>query len=220
MWILAGSIAVTIALYVIPYGRYLAYPLVVLSTYAHEMGHGITAWLVGGRFESFVMFPDASGVAFLRIPESGLARAATSAGGLLGPAMLGAVFFWLARRPKTAHVGLLVFGLATLVALVVLVRGVFGWLFVGLLGAGCVYLGIKSSARVAQVVLAFMSVQLSLSVFSRGDYLFTKVAGAGPSDVAQISAALFLPYWFWGLVCGIASVVVLMVGLKTFLRSS
>ena len=219
-WILLGAVALTIALYIVPYGHYVAYPLVLLSTYAHEMGHGITALLVGGDFDSFVMAPDGSGLAYLRIPDSRLARAATSSGGLLGAALLAAAFFGLAKRSKTAHVGLLAFGVATLVALVLVVRSPFGWFFVGSLGAACVYLGLKSTARVAQAVLAFLAVQLSLSVFSRGDYLFTETAGAGPSDVAQMADALFLPYWFWGVVCGAISVIVLLSGIRTFLGST
>ena len=214
-----GAVAVTLALYVVPYGHYVAYPLVLLSTYAHEMGHGMTALLVGGDFESFVMAPDASGVAYLRIPESRLARAATSAGGLFGPALLAAAFFWLAKRSKTAHIGLLVFGATSLVAVALVVRSVFGWLFVGALGAICVTLAIKSTARVAQTVLAFMAVQLSLSVFSRADYLFMETAGTGPSDVAHMADALFLPYWFWGIVCAAVSVLVLLAGIRTFSRS-
>ena len=217
-WILLSAVAVTATLYVIPYGHYIAYPLVLLSTYAHEMGHGITALALGGEFQSFVMAPDASGLAYLRVPDSRIARAATSAGGLIGPALLAAIFFWLARRSKTAHLGLLAFGIASLAALLLVVRSAFGWLFVGALGASCLYLGIKSSARVAQALLAFMAVQLSLAVFSRADYLFTETAGSGPSDVAQMADALFLPYWFWGVVCGGISVVVLISGVRTFLK--
>ncbi len=217
LWILLGAVAVTLGLYVVPYGHCVAYPLVLLSTYAHEMGHGITAALLGGEFDSFVMAPDGAGLAYLRIPDSRLAHAATSAGGLIGPALLAATFFGLAKRSKTAHVGLLAFGVATLVAFVLVVRSPFGWIFVGSLGAACMYLGLKSTARVAQAVLAFLAVQLSLSVFSRGDYLFTETAGAGPSDVAQMAQALFLPYWFWGVVCAAISGLILLYGIRTFL---
>ncbi|GMR23955.1 MAG: M50 family metallopeptidase [Acidobacteriota bacterium] len=220
LWLLLGAVALTVALYVVPYGYYVGYPLVLLSTYAHEMGHGLTALAVGGGFDSFVMAPDGSGLAYLRVPDSRLTHAATSAGGLIGPALLAAAFFALARSSKTAHVGLSAFGAATLVSVVAVVRSPFGWLFVGVLGAGCAYLGLKSSARVAQAVLAFLAVQLSLSVFSRGDYLFTETAGAGPSDVAQMARALFLPYWFWGIVCGAISVLVLLFGVRIFLGST
>ena len=54
-WIFAGVIAGTVALYLVPYGRYVAYPLLLLSTFAHEMGHGLTALVMGGTFESLVM---------------------------------------------------------------------------------------------------------------------------------------------------------------------
>ena len=52
------SVVGTIALYWLPMGQTLAYPLVLLSTLAHELGHGIAALLVGGGFESFVLYAD------------------------------------------------------------------------------------------------------------------------------------------------------------------
>jgi hypothetical protein len=65
-------------------------------------------------------------------------------------------------------------------------------------------------------VAAFFGVQLALSVFSRSDYLWATVArtGAGEmmSDTAQMAAALWLPAWFWGALCGAFSLVVLGVG--------
>ena len=61
---LVWSIALTLALYLVPFGQLLAYPLVLLSTLVHEVGHGLAALAVGGRFERFVMFADASGMAF------------------------------------------------------------------------------------------------------------------------------------------------------------
>ena len=58
---------------------------------------------------------------------------------------------------------------------------------------------------------------MSLSVFSRGDYLFKPAAkttaGLMPSDTAQIAAALFLPYWFWGALIGALSLAILGCGL-------
>jgi membrane-associated phospholipid phosphatase len=68
-------------------------------------------------------------------------------------------------------------------------------------------------------VVVFLGVQLALSVFSRADYLFTQgvsnPSGVFPSDVTRMQTALFLPYWFWGLVCGAFSVLVLIYGVRT-----
>ena len=84
--------------------------------------------------------------------------------------------------------------------------------------------GPRARRDTAQLVVLFVGIQLALSVFSRSDYLFTSVAitasGNGPSDVARMADALFLPYWVWGLVCGGFSVWVLWKGLQTFLRDT
>lgn len=116
-----------------------------------------------------------------------------------------------------------VLGVALLVADVWIVRNVFGWFFVTLFAAALLAVSLRASAWASQLTLLFLSVQLALSVFSRGDYLFKATAntagGTFPSDVANMSSALFLPYWFWGAVCGAFSVLTLAVGAWLFLRS-
>lgn len=218
-WVLLAAVATTVTLYIAPYGGYLGYPFVLLSTFAHEMGHGVAALVVGGEFQSLEINADASGVAFLRVPDNRILRAVASAGGLLGPSLLAALFFALAKSRKTAKAALTLFGIACVVAVVLVVRSLVGILFVGTLGGACVLLGAKSRPHNAQFALAFIAVQLSLSVFSRGDYLFTPTAGTAPSDVAQIAEALILPYWFWGVVCGFLSIAVLALGVTGFVRS-
>ena len=59
------SIALTLALwYVIPFGQFIAYPLTLLSTLAHELGHGLAALSVGHSFQSLKLYVDGSGVAY------------------------------------------------------------------------------------------------------------------------------------------------------------
>jgi hypothetical protein len=220
---LVVSIVVTVLLYVVPYGHTIGYPLMLLSTLAHEMGHGIAGWLVGGSFDSLVMWPNGSGAARVATSGGRVARAVVSAGGLVGPAVAGAVGFALATRAGLARAALITAAALLTVANVLLVRNPFGWAFVGVLAALLALIGFRARAWLSQLTVLFLSVQLALSVFSRGDYLFTDVAqtGAGPmpSDVANMADALFLPYWFWGAVCGAFSVAVLAVGVWIFLRS-
>ena len=102
------------------------------------------------------------------------------------------------------------------------VRSVFGAVFVLALILICFGIAFRGREEWCQLVLVFFAVQLALSVFSRGDYLFTPVArtaeGNMPSDVGQMADALWLPYWFWGLVCGAFSVAVLVVALWAYWR--
>ena len=217
---LAWSIALTVALYLVPFGQLLAYPLVLLSTLVHEVGHGVTAMLVGGHFERFVMFPDASGMAFSSGVEPGWRHALVAAGGLVGPALAAALAFVAARRAGWSRAFLVSMAAAGVVLLVLVVRNPFGIAFAGVLVTLLGWLGLRASAATAQVATVFMAVQLALSVFSRGDYLFVKEAqtgaGVNPSDVQLMANALGGPYWAWGLACGAFSVLVLAVGVWAF----
>ncbi|MEO1173915.1 MAG: M50 family metallopeptidase, partial [Myxococcota bacterium] len=100
----------------------------------------------------------------------------------------------------------------------------FGWLFLAAVAALAGSVAAKGSELAAQSVLAFIAAQMAASVFSRGDYLFTATAqtaaGPMPSDVAQISDVLLLPYWVWGALCGLFSVAVLVGGLMIFWRTT
>lgn len=220
--VLGVSVVATLLLYVLPFGEYLAYPLMLLSTLVHEMGHGVAALLVGGRFEQFQMFPNGSGVANLRVEPTRFKAAFVAAGGLVGPAMAAALGFAAGRTARGARRMLFAIVVVLALAFVLVVRNSFGWLFVGVFGLCLAWVARRASAETAQLVLVFLSVQLSLSVFSRGDYLFTPVArtsiGTMPSDVGQMAEALFLPYWVWGGVCGLFSIWVLIQGLRAYWR--
>lgn len=219
---LVVSVVATFALYMIPSGRYIAYPLMLLSTLAHEMGHGVAALLTGNDFEQFQMWSDGSGVARWRGDPGRFARAFIAAGGLVGPAITSAFCFVLARRAKVARVTMGLVALALIVSMVLVVRNLFGFMFVGVLAAVFLGTAAKAKAWAAQLSLLFLGTQLALSVFSRSDYLFTDVAvmqsGNMPSDVATMAEQLFLPYWFWGAVCGLFSVLVMAVGVWSFFR--
>jgi hypothetical protein len=222
-WVLLASIGVTAVLYLVPYGWYAAYPLLLISTAVHELGHGVAAWLVGGSFHQFVMHPDASGVALTSV-RSPLGAAVMAAGGLVGPAFGAGLGFVAARRPRSARIFLAVVGVFLILMALLVVRNAFGLFFVGALAAACLFFALVGSAQLAQLVLVFLSVQLALSVFSRGDYLFTDYAqtasGRLPSDVQVMSDALFGPYWFWGAVCGAISIVILAAGSLYLIRGT
>ena len=219
--VLAACIACSLALPHIPGGLWAWWPLMLLSTLVHELGHGLAAVFVGGDFISLEMFADGSGVAATAHAGGRTASAIISTGGLVGPAIVACGLFFAARTERRARIALSVLAGVLVLALVV-VRNLFGVAYVLALSglhAAVVRFG---SAWVARFALVFLAVQLSLSVFSRGDYLFTPVArtdaGNMPSDVALIAEALLLPYWLWGGLCGLFSVAVLVLGMWLYLR--
>lgn len=221
---LLGSVVVTLALFWVPYGHTIGYPLVLISTLVHELGHGIAAILAGGDFVRFVMFDDGSGYAVHTQVGSDFGRAFISAGGLCGPAIAAAACFVAGRTPTWSKRLLAVFGIGLVLAMVLVVRNGFGLFFCAVLAAICIGIAFRARAEISQLAIVFLGVQLALSVYSRGDYLFMQyaetAAGQMPSDTQQMADALGLPYWFWGGVCAAFSAAVLLVGSLYFLRGA
>jgi hypothetical protein len=221
--VLLAAAAVTVLLFFLPWGRWLAWPLILISTLVHELGHGLSALLAGGQFISLNLWSDASGVAAYRGAFGPLARACVAAGGLLAPPLAASALFLAARSAVAARRALLGCALLLLVVAALWVRTLFGFGFVSLLAMLLLTIGLRSSAAVAQFSVVFLALQLSLAVFSRGDYLFMAQAqtaqGWMPSDTGQIEQALWLPYWFWGLLIALASMGILASGLRAYVRS-
>jgi hypothetical protein len=221
-WSIILASAITLVLYLVPFLSPIAYPFLLLSTLVHEMGHGLMAILVGGHFDSFKMWADGSGVAIIGGNFSPFSRALVAAFGLIGPSVVAYLFFSVIKLEHRARFMLASFGIVLVISIMLVVRNLFGIFFVAILSGLCFYFSLGNGKKYCQIVLAFFAAQLALSVFSRSDYLFTKTAltsaGPMPSDVAQIADALFLPYWFWGILCGLFSIAVLVFGVKRVLR--
>jgi len=102
-------------------------------------------------------------------------------------------------------------------------RTPFGWGFGGAVAALSLLVAFKAKPALAQMVLVFLGVQLALSVYTGGGYLFVRSAEIqngyrGPSDTQAMADALGLPYWFWGGACAAFSVIVLLAGLWIYVK--
>lgn len=194
--------------------------LILFSTLTHELGHGLTAMIVGGDFNKLVINWDGSGVTSWGGNPGRIARGLVAAGGLIGPACAAAVLFWSARGSDSKlKLCTRIFGLGLLLAGILTARSPWALVFTVGVGAALLALSFKLKRVTLESLVVFIGVQLGLSVFTRADYLFVREAGPGmPSDVANMASALFLPFWFWGLVCGIFSLAVLFWGCRCYIE--
>ena len=133
--VFAISVAATALLYAVPFGRTIAWPLVLVSTLAHELGHGLAAALLGGHFESLRLHADASGVALWSGAFGRLATATVAAAGLVGPALAAFVLMGLGRSRRRARVVVATLGLGLLAVAVLVVGNPFGFAFTVLLAS-------------------------------------------------------------------------------------
>ena len=216
------AVALTAALFVVPGGTVIGRPLVWAATLFHELGHAVATAAAGGDVVAVRVYADGSGVTQGRRPPGRLRSAFVAAGGLVGPAMFAGLLFAAGRRRRYARAAAVALGAALLLGVPFTLRGPIAVLLAVVLGVAGVLLGVRARAALAQIAMLFLAVQLALSVFSSREYLFTATAQTGigpvPSDSAQIATALGGPYWFWGAVCGVVSVVILGLGLAATLR--
>jgi hypothetical protein len=222
---LAGSVAITLAMFLIPSPEntwWLLAPFRWLHIYVHEFGHGIAALLAGGQFDKFEMYTY-SGLAYTRTSGSSFTAAFVCAGGLCGPAVVGGVFLAMGRNVRWARIALAGFGAFMALSLVLWTRTPFGWGFGAAVALLSLVVAVTARPALAQMVLVFLGVQLALSVYTGGGYLFTQYVEIqnghrGPSDTQAMADALVMPYWFWGIVCAAFSAAVLLAGLWLYIK--
>ena len=215
--------AATLLVYFVPWLRPLAWPLLLISTVVHELGHGLAAFALGGDFGRLLIWNDGSGVAAYQGAFSGAGRAFVAAAGPLAPPIAAAGLFAACRSPNAARNGLRIVAVALLAIDLLWVRNAFGFAFVAGLSVLLAAVAWRAPPRATQFTCAFLGLQLCLAAFARADYLFSSAArtasGSMPSDTAQIASELFLPYWFWGGLLALVSLAVLGLGLRGFLRA-
>ena len=221
------AIGITLTLYALawwlPMLGWLAWPLLLFSTIAHELGHGLTALLLGADFERLLVYADGSGVAEYRAAFGAPAQALVAAMGPLGPPLVAAVLFVAARHARSARLALFALGAAFLLAAGLWAGNVFGFMCLLTFAAGMLWLAWRGSTAAHQIAVAFLAIQLSLAAFSRADYLFSATANTGagpmPSDTTQIAMALGLTHWVWGTLLAVCSLAVLVFGARVLLRA-
>ncbi|MBN3946260.1 MAG: M50 family metallopeptidase [Nostoc sp. NMS7] len=220
-WLIAAAIA-TALLWQLPGGDYILYPFTILATWFHEMGHGLMALLLGGQFEKLEIFSNGSGVATYGIQSSlgPIVPAIIAAAGPMGPPIAGAALILASRSFRAATLCLKILGSFLLFSTLIWVRSWFGLLEIPLLGLIILGIALKAPRWAQGFVIQFLGVQACVSTYHQLDYLFSQSAGSlGLSDTAQMQRYLLLPYWFWGGLMAIASLVILVQSLRVAYRS-
>jgi len=208
-WIAA---AISLILPRLPYGRRILYPFALLGTWAHEMGHGLFAILVGGSFDRLVLYQNLGGTAY-STGVGTFGRALVAAGGLLGPALAGGLVIVLGSRESTARWVLAGLAIILALSLLLFVRNLFGWVSLAVIAA---ILGILAfyGPEVARVLVAqLIGIQFCLASWGTLDYMFTRDfvrdGQVIDSDTQEIAEVLLLPYWFWGGLIAATSLTIM-----------
>lgn len=208
----------------LPLGNYLAYPFVILATWFHEMGHGMTALLMGFDFERLEILSNGSGVAISRVPNdaSNITQGLVSAGGPLGPAIVGSVLILASSQQRFWRPALLTLAVIISLSTLIWVRSWTGWFVLPLVAIALTAIAMKASEGVTRFTLQFLGIHAALSMFAQWDYLLMEraVIGGRPmlSDTGAMEEHLWLPHWLWAGLIIVTATAMILASLRYALR--
>jgi len=222
-------IAVSILVFLcwqLPYFGVIQYPFLLLGTWFHEMGHGLTALLLGGKFYYLEIYENGGGVAFSNVEPSYLqypyARAITSAGGLLGPAISGAVLIAAAKNKITSKIALWLLLIVMVISLCVWIHELLALIILSVFAAFLFFVAILRVRNIEVFVLLFLGTQCVLSTYLQTGYLFTKEFIRDDkvqySDTQMIAALLPGTYWMWAILILCISILLLYKSYSFYLK--
>ena len=221
--LLLSAVSVAV-IWQLPYGKQILYPLTLLATYAHEMGHGLTALLVGAEFDQLRLYADGSGLALWHGNPGRAGRALIAAGGLAGPTLAGIGLLLCARTARLARIALALLAILLALSVVLWVRNPFGMAFLLALAVTLGFAARMLPDYGAAILVPTIALTLCLSWFTDLAYMFAAYAEVDgvrhPSDSALIAQALWLPYWFWGGLVALFSLAVAILGIVFVSRRS
>ncbi|WP_010181773.1 M50 family metallopeptidase [Aquimarina agarilytica] len=207
----------------------IRYPFILLGTWFHEMGHGLTAVALGGHFSHLEIYENGGGVAFTSLSTHGwipyaIARASVAAGGLLGPCIFGAILIMGAARANWSVWILRALIVLMVASILIWVRSLIGATVLSLIAAVLTLLSSLKNKAIAKWVLLFLGIQCTFSTYLQLNYLFTgtfeRFGQTMTSDTQVIATNLFGFYWMWAIVICCISAYVLWKSYAFYLRNN
>lgn len=175
----------------------VVYPLKVLVTFLHELGHGGAAVVTGGIITGIEVNADASG--WCR--ALGGNRFVIISSGYLGSMFYGGVILWVTSRTRGHKILAGILGGTLLILAILFIRPViqFGFLFVIATGAALIAAGYYLPSMVNQYVLK--TIGLFSCVYAVLDIKRVGIDQPGTfSDAHLLADHTGLPVVFWGVL--------------------
>lgn len=201
---MVGFALLTIILWRVPFGMLVLYPFTILSTWFHEMAHGIMALILGGSFHQLEIYADGSGLAVWsgNLFLGNVGKAIVAAAGPLGPTAAGAILIILSKKDKHLKKILYTFSAILAFSVIYWVRSIYGIPVILTFAVLIFFAALKMRVKNQKLLIIFLGIQAFLSIYLSIGYLMSQEAFIDNdfhiSDTGVIAQNLFLPYWIWG----------------------
>jgi hypothetical protein len=217
--LLIVSAAISYLLPLFPFGNYIIWPFVILTTYIHEIGHGLTVIIVGGDFKQLLIHSNASGAAVYSGVSGNLALASVAAAGLLAPSIAGGIFILSGASRRYSIYVCRILIVMMLISLLFWVRSLYGFLMISAMSIVFFIIATKANNIWQQFLVQFLGVQMLVDTLSRTSrYLFTELVGGDiklqHSDTSAIALQLGGTYWLWGGLLFILCMAIFVLSIR------
>jgi len=203
----------------------LIYPIKLLTVTMHETGHALTAFALGAKDTKISVNKNQGGLThyFFKIPIGGRTPRWKSfiiaSAGYLGSVAIGSLLLYLAYT-RVAPGLLLALGIGLLVDTMLFVRDGFTLAICGISIIFCILVGLKSPNPVKVYIIRFIAtVSCTYALFDiRDDVLRFGGAQRAGSDAHALQKITHIPYYIWGIIWVIISIVVLYLILRGIMK--
>ena len=200
-------------------GRYVLYPFMIISTWVHELCHGIAAILMGGFIAKLEIFKDGSGLCHSGGVTSNFGRGFVASAGYPGTSVIGCILLLFRRTTLGPTIGTIFLGSLMVLSCALWVRNTWGLVVLLIEGFVLILLGWKLPAVLLDNLYAFVAVTVSLNAFESIHDLFASgdmyVGGevTTTSDAHTVADTWGLYYLEWAIIWLCISVFMSAVGI-------
>ncbi len=219
--LIVGLAVLSLVLSSLPLVGRILLPFEFFTTFIHEGGHALAAWLVGGEVGRIVLNPDTSGYTMTRISGGRLAQGFVSSAGYLGAALFGGLLIVASAYRRLARMLLFALGLVFLIVLALYVRDLFTMIVCAGFAVALIMVAVKTGDLFNFYALNFLAVQAALNSIRDVITLVRLSLGAPKSeyslphsDADAVAQLFWLPAVFWSVLWVAFSVLVLYFAMK------
>lgn len=208
--LLLTAAAVSLALWFIPFGHLVLYPLTLFNTHIHEMCHAAMTVMTGGQVALVTVNADTSGLT----GSIGGWQLLISPAGYIGATLIGGLMILGGANPKLAKITLWILAAAFAFTMLVFLRvqnagdlmGIIsGVLWVATLG----YSAWKLEGNNAIFLVQFLGIQQCLTSLSSFRDLYQVSMMEAHSDAHNMAQMTMIPPVIWTLLWAITSLCIL-----------
>lgn len=197
--------------------QYVGLPFAFLSTWAHELGHGMGAVITGGHFDHMIITRGFSGLAHTAVFGEA-ERIVVILGGLLGPAIAGGLLLIASRRLNLNRIALYILSALLFATALFWAGDNFTRTGTLMLGGFILVIAVKGTPFICRILALIISISLCLSAVTRLDYFFVKdgeVRGkTQTSDTGALAEILGGGHLIWAILLSALSLFILYVSYR------